>query len=173
MTFLRELLAVILGFFISMFIMFFVFAMIASVLSSQFGGDDLVKVKENSILTLKLDAQIKDFAPRIDDPFAVILGLNDKRMGLNEMVNAIEKAKTDDHIKGISIEVLNINAGISQVQSLRDKIQEFKETGKFVYAYADIYPQKSFYFSSVADSMFVNPVGGVEFKGLSSEVIYL
>ncbi|MGB5264013.1 MAG: signal peptide peptidase SppA, partial [Lutimonas sp.] len=173
MTFLRELLAVILGFFISMLIMFFVFAMIASVLSTQFGGEDIVKVKENSILALKLDAQIKDFAPNIDDPFAIILGLNDKRLGLNEMINAIENAKTDDNIKGISIEVLNLNAGISQVQSLRDKIEEFKETGKFVYAYADVYPQKSFYFSSVADSMFVNPVGEIEFKGLSSEVIYL
>ena len=173
MTFLRELLAVILGFFISMLIMFFVFAMIASVLSTQFGGEDIVKVKENSILTLKLDAQIKDYAPNIDDPFALILGLNDKRMGLNEMINAIENAKTDDNIKGMSIEVLNLNAGISQVQSLRDKIQEFKETGKFVYAYADVYPQKSFYFGSVADSMFVNPVGEIEFKGLSSEVIYL
>ena len=102
MTFLRELLAVILGFFISIFIMFFVFAMIASVLGSHFGGDDVVKVKENSILTLKLDAQIKDYAPNIDDPFALILGLNDKRMGLNEMINAIEDAKTDDNIKGIT-----------------------------------------------------------------------
>lgn len=172
MTFLRELLAVILGFFISMFIMFFVFVLIAAAFSSSFGEQNKIVVKNNSVLTLKLDAEIKDYAPKSDDPVAMILGLNEKRLGLNEMINAIENAKTDENIRGISIEVLDLNAGISQVQSLRDKLQEFKETGKFVYAFADMYSQKSYYLSSVADSIFVNPVGGVDFKGLSSEILY-
>jgi len=172
MTFLRELLAVILGVFISLFIMFAVFAIAVSVLSSSFSSEDIVEVKNNSILTLELEEVIKDFAPRSDDPFASLLDFKDEKIGLNEMINAIENAKSDDRIKGISIEALEISGGISQMQSLRNKLLEFKETGKFIYAFADMYTQKNYYLSSVADSLFVNPVGGVDFKGLSTEMYY-
>ncbi|MDZ7615282.1 MAG: signal peptide peptidase SppA [Flavobacteriaceae bacterium] len=172
MTFLRELLAVILGIFISLFIMFAVFAIAVSTLSSSFSSEEIVEVKDNSILTLKLEEAIKDYAPKSDDPFAMIFDFKDEKIGLNVMINAIENAKTDDRIKGISIEAMDINAGISQLQSLRNKLQEFKETGKFVYAFADMYTQRNYYLSSVADSLFVNPVGGVDFKGLSSEMYY-
>lgn len=172
MTFLRELLAVILGIFISLFIMFAVFAIAVSALSSSFSSEEIVEVKDNSILTLELEETIKDFAPKSDDPFAMIFDFKEEKIGLNEMINAIENAKTDDRIKGISIEAMEINAGISQLQSLRNKLLEFKETGKFVYAFADMYTQRNYYLSSVADSLFVNPVGGVDFKGLSSEMYY-
>jgi len=172
MTFLRELLAVILGIFISLFIMFAVFAIAVSVLSSSFSSEEIVEVKDNSILTLELEEAIKDYAPKSEDPFAMIFDFKEEKIGLNEMINAIENAKTDDRIKGISIEAMDINAGISQLQSLRNKLLEFKETGKFVYAFADMYTQRNYYLSSVADSLFVNPVGGVEFKGLSSEMYY-
>lgn len=172
MTFLRELLAVILGIFISLFIMFAVFAIAVSVLSSSFSSEDIVEVKNNSILTLELEEDIKDFAPKSDDPFASLLDFKDEKIGLNEMINAIENAKSDDRIKGISIEALEISGGISQMQSLRNKLLEFKETGKFIYAFADMYTQKNYYLSSVADSLFVNPVGGIDFKGLSAEMYY-
>jgi protease-4 len=152
--------------------MFAVFAIAVSVLSSSFSSEEIVEVKDNSILTLELEEAIKDYAPKSEDPFAMIFDFKEEKIGLNEMINAIENAKTDDRIKGISIEAMDINAGISQLQSLRNKLLEFKETGKFVYAFADMYTQRNYYLSSVADSLFVNPVGGVEFKGLSSEMYY-
>jgi len=172
MTFLRELLAVILGVFISFMIMFFVFVAIGSVLSSSFTDDEKVLVKNNSVLVLKLEDVIKDYAPKTDDPFAMILGLEEDKMGLNKILNAIDNAKYDDKILGISIESLMIQGGMGQIQEIRDKLFEFKESGKFITAYADVYEQRNFYLSSVADSIYVNPVGMIDFRGLSGEVLF-
>ena len=168
MKFLRNLLASILGTFISLGILFFLFILIIAVVS----GDDEVVVKNNSVLVVKLDKIVKDYAPKSDDPFDEIFGANNKKMGLNEIINAIDNAKYDDKIKGISIITMGISTGIAQTQAIRNKIEEFKESGKFVKAYADIYDQKAYYLASVADSVFLNPVGSVDFKGLSSEVLY-
>ncbi|MDH3322485.1 MAG: S49 family peptidase, partial [Flavobacteriaceae bacterium] len=172
MTFLRELLAVILGVFISFFIMFFVLIAIGSALGSAFGEEDKIKVKNNSILVLKLEESIKDYAPKSSDPFVEYLGLKEKNMGLNDIINAIENAKYDDNILGISIEAMQLQSGISQIQAIRDKLYEFKESGKFITAYADVYDQKNYYLSSVADSLYVNPAGGLDFKGLSGELLF-
>ena len=172
MTFLRELLAVILGVFISFFIMFFVFVAVGSFISSSFMQEDVVTVKDNSVLVLKLEDQIRDFAPKSDDPFEQLLGIDDQVMGLNTIINAIDNAKYDEKISGISIESLSLRAGIGQIQEIRDKLYEFKESGKFITAYADIYDQKNYYMSSVADSIYVNPVGFLDLKGLSGEILY-
>lgn len=172
MTFLRELLAAILGVFISFMIMFFVLIAIGSVIGSSFVDDGTVVVKKNSVLVLKLEDLIKDYAPKSDDPIAQILGLEEKKIGLNSILNAIDNAKYDDHIIGLSIESLMIRGGMAQVQEIRDKIYEFKESGKFVTAFADVYEQKNYYLSSVADSIYVNPEGLIDFRGLSGEVLF-
>ncbi len=172
MKFLRELLAAILGVFIATGIMFVIFIAIVSASASAFGDEDKVELKSNSVLELKLEKPIKDYAPKSSDPFEELLGLEEGKLGLNRIVNAIENAKTDDNIKGISINTLFINGGIAQTQAIRDKLLEFKESGKFIMAYADFYLQKNYYLSSVADSIFVNPVGQVDFKGLSTEILY-
>ncbi len=172
MTFLRELLAVILGVFISFFIMFLVFLAIGSVISSRFMDDGTVRVKENSVLVLNLDKNIRDFAPKSDDPLAALLGIEEDKIGLNSIINAIDNAKYDDNILGISIESLLIRGGLAQTQEIRDKLFEFKESGKFITAYADVYEGKNYYLSSVADSLYMNPEGMLEFNGLSGEVLY-
>ena len=172
MTFLRELLAVILGVFISFFIMFFIFFAIGSALSSSFMEEEKILVKDNSVLVLRLDEQIRDFAPKSDDPFQQLLGFEDELIGLNTVINAIDNAKYDEKIKGISIESMFLRAGIAQVQEIRDKLYEFKESGKFIVAYADYYDQKNHYVSSVADSIYIYPEGGLDFKGLSSEILF-
>ncbi len=172
MTFLRELLAVILGVFISFFIMFMVMIAIGTAIGSSFGDGEDIKVKQNTILTFKLDEIIKDYAPKSNDPFEEILGIGEKKMGLNSIINAIENAKYDDNIIGISIEINQINSGIAQTQSIRDKLNEFKESGKFVTAYADFFDQKNYYLSSVADSIYVNPVGSIDLRGLRAEMLY-
>jgi protease-4 len=172
MTFLRELLAVILGVFISSFIMFMVLIAVVSTLGSSFGESEKINVKTNTVLVLKLNEVIKDYAPKSTDPFDEILGFQDKKMGLNSIINAIDNAKYDDNILGISIETMSIKAGIAQTQAIRDKLYEFKESGKFITAYADYFDQKNYYLCSVADSIYVNPVGGIDFKGLSGEILY-
>lgn len=172
MTFLRELLAAILGVFISFMIMFFVFIAIGSIIGSSFVEDEKIVVKKNSVLVLKFKDLIKDYAPKSSDPFAQILGLEEDKLGLNQILNAIDNAKYDDHILGISIESLMIQGGIAQIQEIRDKLYEFKESGKFITAYADVYEQKNFYLSSIADSIYVNPVGLIDFRGLSGEILF-
>ena len=168
MKFLRNLLASIFGTLIALGIIFMLFVLIASVLTES----EKITVKKNSVLEIRLNAEIKDYAPKSDDPFEELLGLSSKKMGLNDIVNAIENAKSDVNIKGISLYMLGINGGIAQTQAIRGKLLDFKESGKFINAYADFYDQKTYYLSSVADSVFVNPFGGVDFKGLSSEVLY-
>lgn len=162
----------ILGVFISFFIMFFVFVAIGSFISSSFMEEDKVIVKDNSVLVLNFDEQIRDYAPVSDDPFEQLLGLQDEVMGLNSIINAIDNAKYDEKISGISIESVFLRAGIAQVQEIRDKLYEFKESGKFITAYSDLYDQKNYYLSSVADSIYLNPVGFLDFKGLSGEILF-
>ncbi|VAW25566.1 Signal peptide peptidase SppA (protease 4) [hydrothermal vent metagenome] len=168
MNFLRNLAASIMGTLIALGLIIMLFLLIAA----TFGETKKVVLKSNSVLELKLENTVKDYAPKSEDPLGEFLGLNDNKIGLNTVINAIENAKTDDKIKGISISTLGVNAGIAQTQAIRDKLLEFKESGKFIFAYADFYDQKSYYLSSVADSIFVNPVGGIDFKGLSSEVLF-
>ncbi|WBX73312.1 signal peptide peptidase SppA [Tenacibaculum pacificus] len=168
MNFLRNLLASIFGFFIAIFLIFLFFIAIAAVM----GSEEEIVVKSNSVLELDLSTPVKDYAPKEDNPLAEILELADEKLALNKIINAIENAKTDTRITGISIKTIAVNAGIAQTQAIRNKIEEFKESGKFVYAYNDVYTQKNYYLSSVADSLFLNPVGAIDFKGLSTEVLY-
>jgi len=169
MNFLRNLLASIIGTFITLGLILFLLIMVVVAISE----DEEIIVKPNAVLEIQLDRMVKDYAPKSDDPFDEIFGANNKKLGLNEIINAIENAKYDDNIKGISINTLSVNAGISQTKSIRNKLAEFKESGKFVNAYADIYDQKAYYLASVADTVFINPVGAIDFKGLSSEVLFL
>ncbi|MDN3667000.1 signal peptide peptidase SppA [Algibacter miyuki] len=134
-------------------------------------GGDIVQVKDNSVLELKLDFPIKDYAGKIE--FAEYPFLNEEeKNGLFNIIDGINYAATDSKIKGISIDNNFINAGISQTKAIRNALLKFKESGKFIVAYADIYTQKDYYLSSVADTIFMNPAGMMEFKGLYSEQLY-
>jgi len=168
MKFLRNLLASIMGTFIALGIILVLFLLLVSAI----GEAEKVTVKNNSVLVLNLETLVKDYAPKSDDPFEEILGLADEKLSLDQVLNAIENAKDDAKIKGISIKSLGVNAGISQTQAIRNKLVDFKESGKFINAYADVYDQKTYYLSSVADSIFINPIGSLDFKGLSTEVLF-
>lgn len=168
MKFLGNLLASILGTLIALGIILLLFIVIGMAL----GETDKVVVKNNSVLEIKLDAAVKDYAPKGTNFLDEFLEFSDEKIGLNEIINAIENAKNDENIVGISINTLDVNAGVSQTKAIRNKLEEFKESGKFIMAYGDVYNQKSYYLSSVADSVFMNPLGGIDFKGLSSEVLF-
>ena len=168
MNFLRNLFASIFGTLIAFGIILVLIILVAA----AFGETDKISVKENSVLEIKLEKTVKDFAPKSDNPLDELLGFNDDKIALNEILNAIENAKEDANIKGISIQTLGVRAGIAQTQAIRNKLEEFKESGKFINAYADVYDQKSYYLSSVADSIYLNPVGAVDFKGLASEILF-
>ncbi|MEP2281134.1 signal peptide peptidase SppA [Maribacter sp.] len=167
MNFLRNFLASILGSLFAFGIMFVMFLIFVSLVSS---GEETVAVKDNSILELQLQRQISDYTGSNElDPFA---GIFEESQGLDEIIQAIEVAKNDDRIKGISINNNFIIAGLAQTQAIRRSLEDFKTEGKFIYAYADFFMQRDYYLASVADSIFINPVGVLDFKGLSTEVLY-
>ena len=167
MKFLRNLLATIIGVFIACFLMFLILIGIGSSIASS----EKVTVKSNSVLELNLEQKIMDDY-NVTNPFSEFLGEKGKIMSLHKIIAAIENAKNDSNIKGISIRSLGINAGMAQTQAIRNKLLEFKESGKFITAYADYYGQKNYYLASVADSIYTNPVGGVDLKGLGAELLF-
>lgn len=167
MNFLRNLLAAILGCIIAFGILFVMFLVFVSLLGS---GEEGVTVKKDSVLELKMEYPINDYVGGNDaDPFA---GLFEKSQGLDEIVHAIKIAKEDEKINGISINNNYLLAGLAQTQAIRKALQDFKTSGKFVYSYGDFYMQKDYYLASVSDSVFLNPVGILDFKGLSTEVLF-
>jgi protease-4 len=168
MKFLRNLLAAILGTFIALGIIFMLTMIIVSIASKA----EKTSVQSNSVLEINLETRVKDYAPKSSDPFDEIFGFDEDKMGLNEIINAIENAKEDINIKGISISSIWVNAGIAQTQAIRNKLKDFKASGKFIHAYSDVYNQKSYYLSSVADSIYLNPIGAIDFKGLTSEILF-
>ncbi len=169
MSFIKRVLSTVTGIFVFLAICFLGLILLGALFGS--GSDDLVKVKSNSVLELTLDFPIKDYAGKTE--FAEYPFLNeDKKNGLFNIIDAINYAATDDKIKGISIDNNFINAGITQTKTIRGALLKFKESGKFIVAYGDIYTQKDYYLSSVADTIYLNPAGMMEFKGLSSERLY-
>ncbi len=166
MKFLRNLLAAVLGCLIAFGIVFFMFLIFASLASTEEG----VSVKDDSVLELNIPYPVQDYTGNTDDdPFNLFY---EPTMGLDEIIHAINIAAEDDDIKGISLNKNFLMAGISQTQAIRKALEDFKSTGKFIYAYGDFYMQKDYYLATVADSIYLNPLGGLDFKGLAAEVLF-
>ena len=146
---------------------FFIFMMLLGSLS-----ESKPTVKKNSVLTLNLKTDIIDSPTEDQGGFMFFEKNAPKKVLLYDALEAIKKAKTDDKIKGISIETDFINAGITQIDDVRAALEDFKKSGKFVYAYGNVVSQPAYYLGSVADKYFLNPAGGIELKGMSTEVMF-
>ncbi|MGG7551625.1 signal peptide peptidase SppA [Chryseobacterium arthrosphaerae] len=149
---------------------FFIFFIMMLVFSSM-GNEKSVVVKKNSVLTINLKTNIID-SPTEEEMGLFNIGGQNKNVLLYDVLEAINKAKTDDNIKGISIEADDLNAGLTQIDDLRNAIEDFKKSGKFVYAYGNGVSQSAYYLGSVADRYYLHPAGGIELKGLSTEVTF-
>lgn len=149
----------------------FFFFFIIMIAFGSISSEKSVSVKKNSVLTINLKTAIID-SPTEDQQNIFNVNNKNKSILIYDVLEAIRKAKEDDNIKGISIEVDNLNAGITQIDDLRAAIQDFKKSGKFVYAYGNTVSQSSYYLGSVADQYYLNPSGGIELKGLSTEVTF-
>lgn len=170
-TFFKMLLASILGVIISGLILFFILLGIVTAMISS--GDKAVEIEPNSILKLTLDNEIFDREP--NNPLAGInfAGIGkDKQDGLNEILDNIKKAKEDNNIKGIYLEFSLIHARIATIEEIRNALIDFKKSGKFIIAYAEVYTQGSYYLASVADKIYLNPQGSIDFVGLRSEIMF-
>lgn len=168
-SFFKNVLANIVAIVILCAVFFFFFIMMVAI--GSMSGEKSVTVKKNSVLTINLNTDIID-SPTEDQQS--IFNVNNKNTSvlIYDVLEAVKKAKEDDNIKGISIEVDNLNAGITQIDDLRNAIQDFKKSGKFVYAYGNVVSQGSYYLGSVADQYYLNPAGGIDLKGLATEVVF-
>lgn len=167
MKFLGNVLATLVGLFLFCMILFFGILFVAAIAGS---GTDTVEVKENSVIKLDLSEVTTDYAGKFHyEDFDYFEARHD---GLSDILKAIREAKTDDRIKGISILNDNSNLGMAQMKAVRNALEDFKKSGKFVMAYANAYSQKEYYLNSVAQPIFLNPAGEMEFKGLSSEILF-
>ena len=168
MRFLGNVLATIVGLFVFLMLFFFGIVLIAAI----FGGEtEEVTVKNDSVIELNLKRIANDYAGKYTDPWMEILSDGEK-VGLSDILNAIEEAKTDNDIKGISILNGESELGMAQRKALRDALEDFKKSGKFVMAYSNMYSQKEYYLNSVANTIYINPVGEFEFKGMSAELMF-
>ena len=130
-------------------------------------------VKNSSVLHITLGQEIVDRGPKDPINLAFIPFQAMSPMGLNDILDNLEKAKYDDRIKGVFLDLGAVNAGISTLKEVRDKLVEFKqESNKPVVAFADLYTQRSYYLASVADAIYMVPKGDLDFRGLQSETMF-
>ncbi len=168
MKFLGNVLATIVGIFVFTMLFFFGIIIIGAIFGSE---EESIDVKENSVIELNLEEIQNDYAGKYSDPWVTAFS-DKKHIGLMDVISAIEAAKTDNNIKGISILNNNSSLGMAQSKAVRDALEDFKKSGKFVMAYANTYSQKEYYLNSVANTIYLNPVGDLDFKGLSSELLF-
>jgi protease-4 len=168
-NFLSSLLATLVGLLIMTLVVFLILMGIVAASTSK----EVVEVNENSLLVAKFNKQITDRAD--NNPLSKLMSgsfaYNDV-MGLDQILKDLEKAKTDDNIPGIFLRLSNVPSGSATLGEVRDALLDFKTSGKFIYAYADIFTQKSYYLATVADSIFMTPEGMFMFTGLSAEATF-
>ncbi|MGB1268213.1 MAG: signal peptide peptidase SppA [Flavobacteriaceae bacterium] len=171
MNFLKRVLSTVVGIGVFFGLFFFLLLLIGAAIG---GGDkDKVIIEKNSVLALNLDEDMPDYAGKFDyGELNELFKGNKKYNGLFNIIDAIKYAATDDNIKGISIKNNSLSAGMAQTKALRDALLEFKNSGKFIVAYGDVIGQKDYYLNSVADEIYLNPVGALDFKGLATEILY-
>ena len=166
--FFKFTLATVTGIILSSVLLFFLsilifFSMLAS-------SESETRVSENSIMMLKLNGTLTERSQ--STPFDFLLKDISNSYGLDDILSSIQKAKENEHIKGIYIEAGLLEGGISSIEEMRNALAEFKKSGKFIVAYGDTYSQGLYYLSSVADKVLLNPQGMIEWKGLASTPIF-
>ena len=163
--FLKFTLAAAAGLMLGVFSIIIIFSILAAS-----GDSKEVQLDKPYVLRLELNGEIQD---RVEDmPFDLseITGQDVNILGLNDILANIKKAKTDENIKGIYIEIGMISTGFATREEIRNALLDFKESGKFITTYSEIYTQGSYYLASVADYICMYPEGGMELRGLNSTI---
>jgi protease-4 len=170
--FFKFMFASMLGFILAGVVLIFIFvAIISSAISSA--GDSEVVISGNSVLEIKLEGPVKERTSK--SPFDDLnFELTSKReLGLNDILKNIEKAEKDDDIKGIYLNLSSVEAGMAQMEEIRNALLAFKSSKKFIYAYSEDYDQANYFLASVADSVFMNPQGSFDWHGFRTELMFM
>ena len=152
-----------------------VIASITSVFSEaiKMNEHETYKPKENSVLRIDLNGEIKERG--VKNPFGEIdLGpfMPKPSLGLNDIIDNLKKAKDDKNIRGIYLEISDPVAGFATLEEVRNALMDFRTSGKFIYAYSEVFSQKAYYLATTANKLYLNPQGALEIKGLSSQLMF-
>jgi len=155
------------------FCIFSIILLIIIIASASGNNDKSAFVPKNSVLQITLEYPIKDRTssnPFQDFDFSSFQ--IHPQIGLDKILENIKKAKNDDRIKGIYLDLTTINTGIASVEEIRKALEDFKTSKKWIISYAEIYTQKTYYLASVADKIYLNPAGIMELRGISSQLMF-
>jgi len=171
-SFIKYTFASILGFLIGGIILLFLFM---SIVTGMFRSrqNQEVKLDANTVLKIQLASNISDrkSANPMDNFNPLTMELTNS-IGLNQILKNINKASIDENIIGIYLNPGFIRSGMASLEEIRNELIEFKKSGKFIVAYADLFSQKAYYLASVADEIYMNPEGIFDFKGIRAEITF-
>ena len=169
--FIKHTLATVVGIFI--FGIITCILMLMSIVGMMASSSQTTTIDDNSVLVIKLKGEILDHSNEDGNPLSLLIADEVGTQGLDDLVEAIKRAKQNDEIKGIYIEAGQISADPATVTALRDALKDFKTSKKFIVAYADQYSQGSYYISSVADKVWINPQGMLALHGMGRQSQYM
>ena len=169
--FLKFMLASMVGYLLISIILFFLFMVLLFSVASL-GEKETVVVPSNAVLQMTLDKKIMDRGSKNPSLTSFTSFSMEKTPGLDDLLACLKKAREDDRIKGIYLDLTNLNAGAAILDELRTGLTDFRESGKFIYSYADSYSQGSYYLATAGDRIYMHPKGMMLFKGLYAEVTF-
>lgn len=164
----KQFFKIVLGTMVGLVLFSFIGTLFFIAIAAAGGGDD-VSLADKSVLHLKLDNEVLLREPK-DNPFAKLTGNGGDADGLYELLEGIRAAKNNEKVKGIFIEASFPQMGMAAATELREALVDFKTSKKFIIAYSELYSEKAYYIASVADRIYVNPAGEVEFNGMSTTI---
>lgn len=148
------------------------FFMVVSLVGMALSQSETAPVADNSVLVLRLTGSLSERAN--DDVLASLFGDRIPKLGLATMTEAIRQAKESDKVKGIYIEAGAFAPdSYASLAAIRRELEEFRKAGKWIVAYGDSYTQGAYYLASVADKVYLNPQGQVDWHGLGSEPVFV
>lgn len=167
--FFKSVAATIVGIFaFGVIMIIFGFICLFGMVASSSGTPSLL---DNSVMVLKLQGEISDKAE--EDWLGEITGNQFKQLGMNKILSAIHKAKKEDKVKGIYLETGILQTDYATLQEIRGALADFKKSGKWIIAYGDNFSQGGYYLSSVANKVYVNPEGNIDWHGIASQTQYI
>lgn len=173
MNFFKQVLATVVGIIVSSLVLVFFFVIFIAALIQQSSQDTAKPAPANSVLLITLDHSVveKTEANPLGDINVPYWG-TEKSIGLNAIISRIRSAAHDDNIKGIYLQISTVGVGFASLEAIRSALLEFKESEKFILAYSDVYSQKAYYLAAVADKVYLNPKGSLDFRGLSASTMF-
>lgn len=166
--FIKNVLATMVGMF-GFFIVMGVIGMM-SIIGMIASGNAAQNVEKNSVFVLNLSGTISEQGS--ENPLSMFTGDNSLNSGLNDILSSIKKAKANDDIKGIYIEAGALAANYATLEEIRNALADFRKSGKWIVAYGDFYTQGAYYVASVADKVYINPKGIVDWHGIGAQTMF-